>query len=480
MFMTAVHQLRIAAMLARGAPVPPGSVEHLVHAMVEARREFGPLPSAIATDATTPRLSDEDTARIQLQRFREAACAAARETVFYRSLFPQCGLDPHRLATLSDIDGVPLTRKQDLRERSGDFISERARPAFLASTTGTTGTATCVAFSMLELRVIAAMSALAFAAHGQICAEDIVQISASARAGLGNIALAGACALLGAPVYLAGMIDPLQTLDLLRQDRQIPHKKGRVSVLSIYPSYLGQLVEAGLAHDYAPRDFGLERVLIGGEIVTEGLRARARRLFGPIEFVEGYAATETIPFGGQACEDGHLHFEISRGLLEILPLTTQSSAECAGSLVVTPFNTFRQTTRLVRYDTEDVVTPARGPLTCHLRDQPATSAVLGRRSQCMYSAGRWIFPRGVLEALESTDAVPVPARVRVCGEDDGVNMTVVARDDSRRVQRDIEVALVDHGVPVSQLHVTTVADLAPSWPLRSDTRAQAQRASDSC
>jgi phenylacetate-coenzyme A ligase PaaK-like adenylate-forming protein len=124
-------------------------------------------------------------------------------------------------------------------------------------------------------------------------AEDIVQISTSARAALGNRCFAGACARVGAQWYLAGLVEPEQALALLTEKHTVAGKKPRTSVLNVYPSYLGQLVECGLRLGYGPADFGLERIMVGGEAVTEGLKARYRELFGPVTFVEGYAMTET-------------------------------------------------------------------------------------------------------------------------------------------------------------------------------------------
>ena len=53
-------------------------------------------------------------------------------------------------------------------------------------------------------------------------------------------------------------------------------------------------------------------------MVTEGLKARSQQLFGSARVLEGgYGMTEIWPFGGQFCEAGHLHFEVSQGLLEV-------------------------------------------------------------------------------------------------------------------------------------------------------------------
>ena len=109
---------------------------------------------------------------------------------------------------------------------------------------------------------------------------------------------------------------------------------------------------------------------VSGEVVPEGLKRRAWQLFGTVRFVESYAMTETIPVGGRTCSDGHLHFEPSHGLLEVIAPETVAAAAVSepGSIVATPFAPYRETTMLLRYDTEDLVYPLVAPLTCSLRN----------------------------------------------------------------------------------------------------------------
>jgi phenylacetate-coenzyme A ligase PaaK-like adenylate-forming protein len=142
--------------------------------------------------------------------------------------------------------------------------------------------------------------------HGHLTDEDIVQISTSARATLGNTCFMGACTRIGALWYLAGLVEPVQSLALLSEKHTIAGKKARTSVLNVYPSYLGQLVEEGQRQGYGPSDFGLERIMSGGEIVTAGLKRRAQTLFGPVEFIEGYAMTEQAQCGASSNGTKHI------------------------------------------------------------------------------------------------------------------------------------------------------------------------------
>src|SRR6202023_3800930 len=87
--------------------------------------------------------------------------------------------------------------------------------------------------------------------------------------------------------------------------------------LVTYPSYLGQLIETALEEGYKPDDFGLRRIFCGGEIVTQGLKRRAREVFGDIAFDTDFGMTEIWPMTGQHCEQNHMHFDASTGLVEV-------------------------------------------------------------------------------------------------------------------------------------------------------------------
>jgi phenylacetate-coenzyme A ligase PaaK-like adenylate-forming protein len=187
----------------------------------------------------------------------------------------------------------------------------------------------------------------------------------------------------------------------------------------------------------------VERIFVGGEIVTAGLKARCQQLFGAVQFVEGYGMTEPWPLGGALCPAGHLHFEPSHGLVEVLDPDTGAPARPgeAGTIVATPFAPFRETTILLRYDTEDVVRPIVRPA-CPLHHLPATTNILGKLRHAARHDNGWTFPRDVLEAVETIDAVPLPARCGFWAVPGGVAVEVLVDRDAPPVRRAVEHALI--------------------------------------
>ncbi|MCW5853977.1 MAG: AMP-binding protein [Anaerolineae bacterium] len=473
MFKTALAQLRLGLSIAFGWPFAHGSLDALIDALVDTRREFGAIENGGDEMLAGPVLDEEMRRDVQLRRFRAQAVHAARETPYYASLFESLRLDPTKL-TWDDIARLPYTPKETLRDSPDQFVRRGACPAFRTTTTGTTGWPTAVYFSHHEMRVYSALNAIAFLRLGQLAPEDLVLISTSSRATLGNTCFAQACQRIGATWMMGGLVEPALTLDLLAEKHDLPGHKRQVSFLNIYPSYLGQLVETGLAMGYRPGDFGLERISVGGEIVTPGLKRRAAELFGPVKFIEGYGITEIWPVGGTLCSQGHLHFEPSQGLVEIKEFTqpsTLSPQPSLGTLVATPFPPYRDTTVVLRFDTGDVVQPVIGALTCEHQHLPATSTILGKRRLCVEHEQGVTVPRDVIEALEDLDAVPLPARFGCGAAPGGVAVEVVTREQTGAVRSRAGDALEARGIPLRALRlVEDPSELTQPYPLRCDLR----------
>ena len=472
MFETAIAQLRFGYSMMTGRPFHLGSLEAIIDAMLETQREFGAVGADGAELIGGPTLDDDTRHDMQLRRFRAQALRAARETDYYGQLFRELDLDLDHLSH-DDIARIPPTPKRAVRDDPSAFVRRSANVAFRTTTTGTTGKPTSTFFSQREMRTTVALNAMTFLLRAQITPADIVQVSTSSRATLGNNCFTRACERIGAVWYQAGLVAPDHALGLLAERHRIPGKVPQASYLNTYASYLGQLVECGLANGYGPSDFGLRTISVGGEVVTQGLLARARELFGEVEYTQGFGMTETWPFGGACCDQGHLHFEAPHGLLEVLSLETSAPALHGelGTMVATPFPPFRDASVVLRYDTQDVVRPVEPPLTCNMSRVPACSDIEGKLRLTVRHDDGLTTPRQVLEALEALACVPLPARCGFWADDGGVAVEVITRDDSRETRQAIGDSLEARGVPLRSLFVRTDRDeLEHPYPLRGDLR----------
>ncbi len=467
MFETTYAQLRFATSVLLARPFHLPSLNRLIDALIATRQEFGPLTAEANELIAGPVLDEKSRQEIQLRRFRTQAIRGARETTHYAQLFGRLGLDPKRL-TWDDIERLPLTTKTMVRDHSDTFIRRSQNPTLRTTTTGTTGKPTGMVFTRHEMDVYIALGALTYLLQNTLTTQDIVQISTSARAMLGNTVFMGACQRVGALVYQTGIIKPEQALAQLAEIHDINGKKAHASVLLTYPSYLGKLVETGLRLGYQPDDFGLEHIHIGGEIVTAGVKHRCRALFGEVQIHESYGITEAWPINGQVCEQGHLHFEPTSGLVEVINPDTVQAAQPGeiGSLVLTPFAPYRESTVMLRYDSEDLVRVLTAPCTCSLKQFPATSNLLGKKRVSVRHAHGWTCPRDVLEAI---DDLPLPARCGFWAAENGVAVEIAVPRGNTAIRQQIEASLEAHGVPLRALYLTTdPVQLSHPIPLRGD------------
>lgn len=183
--------------------------------------------------------------------------------------------------------------------------------------------------------------------------------------------------------------------------------------------------------------------------------------------------TETWPLGGARCSQGHLHFEPSQGLVEVIDPDSGRPARpgAIGTIVATPLPPYRDTTLLLRYDTEDLVRVLDDSPTCEYRHLPATSNLLGKRRLAVRHTAGWTTPLDVLETLEALDEVPLPARCGFWGIEDGVAVEVVVRKVGASAHAAVRSALERRGVAVRQLHlVEHRSELTRPYPLRADLR----------
>jgi phenylacetate-coenzyme A ligase PaaK-like adenylate-forming protein len=139
--------------------------------------------------------------------------------------------------------------------------------------------------------------------------------------------------------------------------------------------------------------------------------------------------------------------------------------------VATPFFPYRETTLLLRYNTEDVVRVLADPPTCTLRYLPATSPLLGKLVLSVRHEQGWTYPRQVAEALEALEEVPLPARYGFWAVPGGVAVEVVVRQATLQAHHHIETSLQERGVPLQELHLQEDRrQLQHPIPLRGDLR----------
>ncbi|MDQ4068443.1 MAG: AMP-binding protein [Actinomycetota bacterium] len=459
---TGWRQIRYGVAMATGRHISVTNVRRLVADLLATRAEFGTVGQDQIQEMLAAPLDAETRAAMDERRWRNAVRQAYACTAYYRRALDDLGLAPDQL-TLARAYELAPTPKEAVRAMPEAFVSSKAAPVLQVWTTGTTGTPTTFWFSRYELELAASLTAVSFITSVGLGRDDVVQISISSRAVLGLYNTVEAARMIGATCFVSGVIDPAETLRRLSAPVHLPGKKQHVSVLSVTPSYLAALVQA--AHDLGCRtdDFGVERLVCAGEILTDALRLRAEATFGA-EVTDNYAMTETFPVAGMVCGQSHLHVGADQGLVEVLDPRTWAPTEPGhvGMLVVTPYPPYRETMPVLRLATGDLVRRLAQAPTCELAALPATSRVLGRVTRCAHHGGPPFYQRDVLELLEAEAEVLLPCRYATTAAADRFELHVVAGNADHGLERRLMERARGAALPLAR--VTLHTDLSTMPP----------------
>lgn len=420
MFETGVRQFRLAMGMVQGRRLDPRNVARLVEDTLATLAEFGEPGADAAELIDGPMASPEARLDIANRSLRRTARRLAAQSPFYARRFAGAQVDPAEL-DVAGLGAIPVTLKQDLTERPGDFRCTDV-PVYLATrTTGTTGRPTEVWLSRYEMELWPALGALAAVLRDDLRPGDVMQVNLSSRSTASMHLSAASCRLAGAGCRPLGVVPPEESLDSLVE--------GGATILLTSASYLAELLMAARRRGMGASDCRLRRIVVGGEVLSPSLAKAAARTFG-VRFIEDpYSMTEVAPVSGRTCSQAHQHYDLTTGLTELVDLDSGRPAApgTLGTLVITPYFPYRDCMPVFRYDTRDVVRCLPGePLRCELADIPATSQILGKADQLLRAGGEIVTPRQLVEAIEALPAEPWPARYRATVCDGRIRLTLPA------------------------------------------------------
>jgi phenylacetate-coenzyme A ligase PaaK-like adenylate-forming protein len=463
-FDTGIRQFRMAMGMVWGRRLDVDNLERLVGDALATLSEFGEPGADVAALVDGPLADPEARRQAAARGLRRTARRLAVTSPFYARRFGALDLDVGRLDP-DRLAGVPVTVKRDLVESARDLRCTDVAASLATRTTGTTGRPAQIWLSRYEVRLWAALGALAGVLRDDLRPDDVMQVNVSSRATASVSLDVAVCRLVGAGCCLLGVIPPDEALDTLCGSE--------VTLLSVNPSYLGELVTAARRRGLGPADFRLRRIDVGGEVLSPALAAAARATFGGPRVNDLFAMTEVIPVTGRTCEHGHLHHDLNTGHVEVLdPCTGEPALPGAlATVVITPYFPYRDCTPVFRYDTRDVVRCLpEGPLGCELAGLPATSKVLGKADQLVRLGEHDVVtPRQLVEAVESLPTHPWPARFRATVHGGRVRLTLPTSAVAGLGTSGARAHLADHGLD-ADLDVVPDEDAPRLRTLRCDLR----------
>ena len=330
-------------------------------------------------------LSRAEIEALQLERLKKTV-AQCMNSPFYRKRFAEHHITPADIRSLDDLQKIPFTTKQDLRDNYpfGLAAVPMEQVVRLHSSSGTTGTPTVILHTQKDLDEWANAVARCLYMVG-LRPGDIFQNSSGYGMFTGGLGFQYGAERLGI------LTVPAAAGNTKRQIKFITDFG--TTALHAIPSYAGRLYEVMEEMGIDPkRDTKLHTLIIGAEPHSEEQRRRIEDMLG-VKAYNSFGMSEMCGPGVafECKEQNGLHIWEDYYIVEIVdPQTLEPVPQGeVGELVLTTIN--REAMPLLRYRTRDLTRILPGECPCgrhHIR----LDRMKGRSDDMMILKGVNIFP----------------------------------------------------------------------------------------
>ena len=373
-------------------------------------------------------MSHEELKKIQLELFNRQLQRANNAKAYK-------GKIPAKIEDFSEIQSIPFTTKEDLKENSpyGFLAVPFEKVVRTCATTGTTGTPILIFYTKEDLRNFAVSKAR----HYSICGlgkGDSIQCMMNLNLSVTNLCHL-ACEEIGANFIPAGAGNSIKQLDTL--------ETLETEYCFSTPNYLMHLCDLAQKEG---RKLTLKKALVWGEPCNELVKSRILNEF-KIEMFDNYGSTEMA--GGVAAECSYhngLHLEEDYYYVEIIDPQTQKPVPDGeyGEMVITPLH--HEAMPFIRYRTRDITRIIPEPCPCgrtHRRIEPVTHRI----DDMLLINGANVFPSQIEECIYKHLSTATNYLIHV-----------TQKDDLKKLVIDVELAqeLLNNPEEVEKLEKTLI------------------------
>ncbi|HYE69712.1 MAG TPA: phenylacetate--CoA ligase, partial [Anaerovoracaceae bacterium] len=280
---------------------------------------------------------------LQSRRLKEMVVRIYHNVEFYRKKMQEMHLEPGDINTIDDLEKLPFTTKQDLRDNYpfGLFAVPKSEVVRVHASSGTTGKSTVVAYTRKDVDIFSEVVARALCCS-TVTKEDIVQVAYGYGLFTGGLGLHYGAEKLGAAVVPISGGNTEKQITLLQDFGS--------TVLACTPSYAAflaeSIAEAGIDASKLPLRVGV----FGAEPWSQEMRAKIEDGL-KIKAFDIYGLSEIIgPGVSNSCEyQNGLHIAEDHFVPEILDPNTLNPVEAGvtGELVFTTIT--KEAMPLLRY-----------------------------------------------------------------------------------------------------------------------------------
>lgn len=330
-------------------------------------------------------MSQDRLEALQLTRLKETL-KRAKDAPFYKKVFGEIGLDPEKVDSLREIENIPFTTKEDLREHwpYGFLAVSKDELTRMHSSSGTTGRATVVFHTAKDVDEWTNLVARSMYMTG-MRKTDVFQNMMTYGLFTGGLGFHYGAEKIGALVIPAGAGNSKRQIQLMRDFG--------TTAIHIIPSYAFHLSDVFKEVNIDPeRDIKVRIAFLGAEPHSEKMREKIEEIYG-FKAYNSYGLSEMNgPGVAFECpyQDG-MHIWEDNFLVEIVDPDTLNPVPDGdeGELVLTSL--MRKGMPILRYRTKDLTRIIPGPCECG-RTHKRIERIKGRTDDMMILKGVNIFP----------------------------------------------------------------------------------------
>lgn len=336
-------------------------------------------------------MSRDEMSTLQSARLVKLVDRIYHNVAFYRKKMQQLGLEPGDIKGIEDLEKLPFTTKNDLRDNYpfGLFAVPQSEIVRVHASSGTTGKATVVGYTRRDIDIWSECVARCLHMAG-ITRNDIIQIAYGYGLFTGGLGAHGGAEKIGATVV------PMSTGNTRKLTTMMIDFG--VTAIACTPSYLMHIAET-LEENGELDKIKLRAAVCGAEPWTENMRRQleeklhitAHDIYGLSEIMGPGVACDCSFHKGLHVSEDHFLPEIidSETLKGVAPGTT-------GELVFTTLT--KEGLPLLRYRTRDLTSIDYSPCECG-RTLARISRFKGRSDDMLIIRGVNVFPSQVEAAL---------------------------------------------------------------------------------
>jgi phenylacetate-CoA ligase len=372
---------------------------------------------------------------LQLKRLQTTVARVYASVPFYRQSFDRAGITPDSVKSLTDLQRLPFTLKQDMRDSYpyGLFAAPMEEIVRIHASSGTTGKPTVVGYTRKDIDTWSELMARSFAAAG-VHRGDIIHNSYGYGLFTGGLGAHYGAEKLGASVI------PMSGGNTKKQIMIM--KDFGSTVLTCTPSYSLFMAEAAREEGVNFQDLKLRVGIFGAEPWSEAMRSEIEEKLN-LCAIDIYGLSEIMGPGVaiECCEAKKgLHIWEDHFIPEIInPETGEVLPEGErGELVITTIT--KEGIPLIRYRTRDITSLTYEPCVCG-RSHARLTRMTGRSDDMLIIRGVNVFPSQIESILMGIEGVE-PHYVLIVDRKDNL--------DSLEVQVEVDERLFSDEVKVLQ------------------------------